>query len=486
GEKLSPDMVRPGTEKASVEALFNLSDGEWIIRRELVAETGRSRVYLNDSLSGQEKVKSMAPSLLIHTSQHAQQRLLKPGFHAQIVDEFLPDPALLEEKAQLVEELRSIEHKMAALRRKGEELAEKREYLQFQKEEIARVDPREDEEDELVRQREQSKHQARAQEAVQASLTLLHTRETGILDSLGALQKSLEEISEADQEFLSSLESLVEAREILEELGRKLHSTGFEQERYDLEAIESRLWKLSQLKRKLNRTLPEILSLQEEIEENLSFLDASNLELSRMQKEFDRGRDKLVLVLDKVNASRKKAASRLKIELEKELHELGFSEHVQVDFEFVPGEIIPGVIEQKPRLLWLPNPGQPPQALDKIASGGELSRFLLAMVGIRGRLDLPALLFDEVDAGIGGMILNTVGERIKRLSGRQQVILITHWPQLARWSDSHFQVSKEVKKGKTFTVCRRLGEEERIQELGRMAGGGEEGLEMARKLTAGN
>ena len=121
--------------------------------------------------------------------------------------------------------------------------------------------------------------------------------------------------------------------------------------------------------------------------------------------------------------------------------------------------------------MWVPNPGQPPQPLDKIASGGELSRFLLALVGLQSEKNLPTLLFDEVDAGIGGVTLSRVGEKIKKLSQNRQVILITHWPQLACLADKHFQVQKKVINGKTYTLCRPLSSEEKKMELTRMAGG---------------
>ena len=118
----------------------------------------------------------------------------------------------------------------------------------------------------------------------------------------------------------------------------------------------------------------------------------------------------------------------------------------------------------------MPNPGQPPQPLDKIASGGELSRFLLALVGLQSEKNLPTLLFDEVDAGIGGITLSRVGEKIKKLSQNRQVILITHWPQLACLADKHFQVQKKVIEGNTYTFCQPLNKKAREIELNRMAG----------------
>ncbi|NLY40623.1 MAG: hypothetical protein GX055_03230, partial [Desulfovibrionales bacterium] len=182
-------------------------------------------------------------------------------------------------------------------------------------------------------------------------------------------------------------------------------------------------------------------------------------------------------------------AQTLSTDLEHELIQLGFSEHLQVMVEFRPQIIHAGrvgfalapdadalthpsgqIAEQRPRFFWVPNPGLEAQPLDRIASGGELSRFLLAVVSLRAKEQLPALLFDEVDSGIGGQTLIKVAERIRILASQQQVILITHWPQLARLADEHFAIRKEVHDGTTFTLCTRLADEDRQQELQRMAG----------------
>ena len=142
------------------------------------------------------------------------------------------------------------------------------------------------------------------------------------------------------------------------------------------------------------------------------------------------------------------------------------------------------VAEARARILWRPNPGQPPQPLDKIASGGELSRFLLALMSLSAEPGGPTLIFDEIDAGIGGLTLGSVGAYVKKLSATSQILLITHWPQLASLADRHFQVQKTVEDGQTSTRCRRLDGDAVAAELARMAGGGEAGAEMARRLLA--
>jgi DNA repair protein RecN (Recombination protein N) len=180
-------------------------------------------------------------------------------------------------------------------------------------------------------------------------------------------------------------------------------------------------------------------------------------------------------VLERLNAARRDASDRLCARLGQELAGLGFSEHARVEFAFEPAPVYSGpgceLSELRGRLFWVPNPGQPPRPLDKIASGGELSRFLLALAGLQAESAKPTLIFDEVDAGIGGHTLTRVGERLLALAGRQQMILITHWPQLARLAQRHFQVRKEVVGGLTFTGCARLDAPAIAAELARMNGG---------------
>jgi len=161
---------------------------------------------------------------------------------------------------------------------------------------------------------------------------------------------------------------------------------------------------------------------------------------------------------------------------------------VRVLFEFVPVELFPAdethdaLTERSARLLFAPNPGQPPRPLDRIASGGELSRFLLALTSLRAGSDAATLIFDEVDAGIGGITLNRVGERLKQLAVKRQMLLITHWPQLAALAGRHFLVAKHVEGGQTETTVTGLNGPQLAEELSRMAGGGEQGQALAGKL----
>jgi DNA repair protein RecN (Recombination protein N) len=475
-------MVRPGADKAQVEALFSLPDGEYVLRRELMAESGRSRVSINDQLSSQEKIRNLRPRLVLHTSQHEQQRLLKPAFHNEILDSMLAGD-LLSRRDDVLDRLRRVQSQRRELEDKAGSLRSQREFLEYQKQEIEKVDPHQGEEEELEASKQSIKEQARVQESVGRAQDLLHGPDGGLVDRLSGLQREVSRIAEADEEFSAFAEQLEEACRNLADLEAALRQKPlFGESEQELERIESRLWELSRLKRKLDRPLSAIVNLHAEIDENLSFLDRVNLELSQLEKQEEELAQELSQAVEDLNWARREQAETTAERLKDELSSLGFSRDVQVVFHFQEVELHPGITELRGRLMWVPNPGQQPQPLDQIASGGELSRFLLALIGLLSKKELPTLLFDEVDAGIGGIILGQVGERIRELAGEQQVILISHWPQLACLADRHFQVHKEIREGETFTRCSHLGQEQILDELTRMAGGGEHGRLLAEQL----
>lgn len=487
GDKLPADMVRPGRDKAQVEALFtrkreNGDEEEIVLRRELSASSGRSHFFLNGSLTSQDTVRALRPGLLFHVSQHGQQRLLQPSYQSALIDSFLPEPHIVTEKDVLLRELRDVAEQRRKLLNRMETLSEKRELLEMQQKEIEKVAPEEGEEERLEQARAELKSTEHLREQYEQGLELMMGGEGSGLDTLlGELERLLSGLAQDDESFSAPLESLLDFREETRELARRFRSAPSTRCEYDPDELESRLYELAQLKRRLRRSIPEILRLQDEITENLSFLDACGLDLHRLEKQERELAKKLHAKLEECNALRKEAAASFCSSLEKELAGLGFSERVHVEPEAVPHEVWPQVedkvrvicpacMEDRYRLLWAPNPGQRPQPLDKIASGGELSRFLLAVVGVQSAAEDTTLIFDEVDAGVGGITLNRVSDRLYELASRRQLLLITHWPQLAARAAQHFFVAKVVRGNETFTLCRPLDERSRERELRRMAG----------------
>lgn len=483
GDRLGADMVRQGAEKAQVEAQFQMDGREIVIRRSLLAESGRSRLYVDDALRSQECVRSLREQLLAHASQHGQQQLLQPAFQARLMESTLKDPDLLRRRDELLEQLRSVEARRKELRAREAHLLERRDILEMQQQEIDRVAPEAGEEERLEEQRAIVRAAEQTREQYELALGLLHgEEEPGLLDMLGRLERCLHQMARTDDSVSEDADAVTALRQQLSHLSGRLRRPPLPEDMPDVEQMEERLYGLAQLKRKLHRSLDEILELREEIRENISFLDACALDITLLDKEEKQLAAQLQEVLSALLPQRREAAADFARQLEEELRQLGFSEQVRVIPDFMPQEVWPGLMDEKVRILWAPNPGQAPQPLDRIASGGELSRFLLALMSVRPKAESATYIFDEVDAGVGGLTLNKLAEKLENLAKQRQMLVITHWPQLAARAQKHFQISKTIRDNATFTTCVPLDARQRHAELVRMAGGGQQGEALAASL----
>lgn len=488
GDKLTAGMVRPGAAKAVVEAVFSFPGEEYVVRRELSAESGRSRAFVNDDLASADTLKSLRARLLVMASQHGQTRLLQPAFQARLVDGFLDDPELPAKARAALAALAAVRAELSALAKRQEELLKSRELLEHQNALISKVKPQEGEEDELAERKRELAAAAAGAKASGEAVILLEDHQAGILNQLHELARRVKTLADADEAFADFLPAIEEASASLGDLSRLAKKSRFAVHDHELSQVEKRLFELSSLKRSLKRGLPEILALSAEIEANLNFLDACGLDEARLRREEKAKAKTARQILALLREKRQVAATAFGDKLRSALRGLGFNESVDVLFEFsesLAADAEPGgepLYEHRPRLLWRPNPGQPAQPLDKIASGGELSRFFLAITGLRAEADEATLLFDEVDTGIGGNTLIMVGKRLSELAACRQVLVITHWPQIAALATGHFLVEKEVRDGQTYTSCQRLDAPQRARELARMAGGGELGRQTADQL----
>lgn len=483
GDRLGADMVRQGAEKAQVEAQFQMDGREIVIRRSLLAESGRSRLYVDDALRSQECVRSLREQLLAHASQHGQQQLLQPAFQARLMESTLKDPDLLRRRDELLEQLRSVEARRKELRAREAHLLERRDILEMQQQEIDKVAPEAGEEERLEEQRAIVRAAEQTREQYELALGLLHgEEEPGLLDMLGRLERCLHQMARTDDSVSEDADAVTALRQQLSHLSGRLRRPPLPEDMPDVEQMEERLYALAQLKRKLHRSLDEILELREEIRENISFLDACALDITLLDKEEKQLAAQLQEVLSALLPQRREAAADFARQLEEELRQLGFSEQVRVIPDFMPQEVWPGLMDEKVRILWAPNPGQAPQPLDRIASGGELSRFLLALMSVRPKAESATYIFDEVDAGVGGLTLNKLAEKLENLAKQRQMLVITHWPQLAARAQKHFQISKTIRDNATFTTCVPLDARQRHAELVRMAGGGQQGEALTASL----
>ena len=484
GEKLSAQLIRPGAERAEITGLFVIGGQELILRRELLAASGRSRLYVNDVLSSQERVRGIREQLILHTSQHAQQRLLNAGYQAALIEQSCPHPELLEKKDALIRELRGIAARRGALEEKFSALADRRDLLEMQQQEIDRIAPEEGEEERLEALRAEARAGEERRKSHEKALLLLHGEDgPGLLDMMQEFAHVLDGLARLNSELEEDAESVSTWRQQLSHLAVRLRRPPALLPDVDMEQVEARLFALAQLKRKLHRSMEEIFALRAAVEENLSFLDSCALDIASLKAQEAELSTALKDVIAQLILARRMAGDSFSSLLEQELRELGFSADIRVSIEYLPYEVWPGITDERAHILWAPNPGQPAQPLDRIASGGELSRFLLALVSIRSLNEEATLIFDEIDAGLGGMTLNSVADKLEKLAGHRQVLLITHWPQLAARAKRHFRIQKRVVAHETFTQCSLLDMQARILELERMAGGGAKGKALAAALA---
>lgn len=488
GEKISNTFKEQAFGKPSVEGIFYTKDSEFILRREFLPESGRSRFFLNGTLTSQEVVHTLKNRLLLYTSQHAQQKLLQPAFHTHILDTVANIEPLCKQRDTLLQALRLCRKQQEELYHKYIALDEKRELLLYQQHLIEEVQPKENEEIQLEAKKEAWKKDEKARTAIQSILTMLDTSgEYNLVATLQELRKystNLVQYNNAVEHYSVLIDQFIHCIRNIEatitDIERTLPS-------YDIEKIESRLFTLAQLKRTLRKSSTFDLALfAQEIEETLAFLDVCSLDLQKLHNEEMALLQELCTIVTEINQKRQQHAIRVSEVLTSSLKPLGFSDALHITFEFTdhvlwntadttspreshaPAEQHIQCIEQRARILWAPHAGQTPLPLDAIASGGELARITLAIYCLLAEQTEQTIIFDEVDTGIGGATLKSVTERMQELAQKQQVLLITHWPQMARCADKHFFVEKVSQHNTTKTRVVALNDDARVQELKRM------------------
>lgn len=499
GERGTADIIRSGEDEATVEALFDAlppgladllaeagfaTDGELVIKR-ILSRSGRNRVYLNGSLCPLT-VLAQAGALLVHIyGQHEHHTLLQSETHLHLLDAFvgaLPLESMRKNYAALAQAERQLADARATLDRRRRE----RELLENQAAEIARAQLRPDEEDEMRAQKNILAHAEKLHQGSREGEELLYEGENAIVGALSKYMARLRDLANIDDQLKPTVDllesSLAQLQEAAVELRRYAERVHFDPRA--LEQIEDRLAEIQRLKRKYNGDVEELLRMQQEAEASLASLDRGEEQIAGLEKVFAEARRSAWDVAEKISAERLRAAKKLKREMEREVKSLGMPETsfavrflTQDDKPDEPPFFIAGrrLTERgmdHAEFYFSPNPGEPVKPLAKIASGGELSRLMLALKSlVLAPGVVSTLLFDEVDTGIGGRVAEIVGKKLKQVAMHHQVISITHLPQIAALADTHFVVQKSVEKGRTYTRVKELDERERIAEVARMLGG---------------
>jgi len=500
GGRVSSDIIRHGEDEAGVEALFGslpealrhrlreggYGDGDEMVIKRVVSRSGKNRIYLNGSLCPAAFL-SEAGGCLIHIyGQHEHQALLRAETHLQLLDSY----GGLETKAEeMKERYRSLGLAWNSLKQ-AKELLEKRkreeELMRAQAQEIAQARLQAGEEEDLKARKNVLIHAEKLFQGCKEGEDLLYEGEDALVSRLGRYALRLRELANIDSGLNEAVELLNSSQAQLQEATTVLRRyTGKIQfEPAALEQLEDRLGEINRLRRKYNGAIEDILKIQEQVEADLKALDRGEEEIPALERAFEKARQSAWQTAEALSVERKKIAKKFKKEMEKEVEGLGMAGTVfEVRFlkedgdGYEPPFLVGGrrVNEQgmdQVEFYFSPNPGEEVKPLAKIASGGELSRLMLAVKSlVLTQGDIPTLLFDEVDAGIGGRVAEIVGKKLKKVAASHQVLCVTHLPQIAALADSHYVVQKEVVKGRTFTTVQKLNDKERIAEVARMLGG---------------
>jgi DNA repair protein RecN (Recombination protein N) len=500
GERGGSDIIRHKEDEATVEALFEtvppvieskLSEagfeieGELVIRR-ILNRSGKNRIYLNGSLSPLGLLAEVGTSLVHIYGQHEHHTLLQPETHLNLLDAF----------ADLDESAKSMKANFDALSGAWDRLQENRAsldnrrrekaLLETQVEEIAQARLRSGEEEELRSDKSILAHAEKLHQGCRKGEELLYEGDAALVSRLGKYTVRLKELAGIDPNLQPAVEllesSLAQLQEVATQLRRYAGRVHFDPRA--LEQLEDRLAEIQRLKRKYNASVDEILRMHGEIKESLESLEQSEEQIAGLEKAFAEARRNAWEMAEKISNERQRAAKKLKREMEKEVKSLGMpdttfearfvthDEKADVPPFFIGGKKLAGRGMDQVEFYFSPNPGEPVKPLAKIASGGELSRLMLALKALVLTPGVVStLLFDEVDAGVGGRVAEIVGKKLKQVAVHHQVISVTHLPQIAAIADAHFVVQKEVEKGRTFTRVQRLSDRERVDEVSRMLGG---------------
>lgn len=519
GARSSTLQVRTGERVATVEGLFEvdsegrvkvkkileeagieIEDGtELLIRREIHAN-GRSRIFVEDQSVTAALLRSLQPFLVAIHGQGEQRSLLSAQSQMELLDSFGSNLPLRKRTAQVYARWRAALEELSTLEREMLERERAVDLLQYELSEIKRIAPKPLEDEELLAERKLLIHAEKLLQLGAGAYTELYERDGSVIDRLSALRRQLEELSAIDVRIQPLLDMLQQSLAALTEIaeGLRHYGEGVEFSPQRLAQIEERLSDLERLKRKYNTDLAGILKVQDDLSGRLQRLgdlsgreSALRIELSEAEAEYHK-------IAGQLTERRLRAAETLGTRVIEDLKFVAmeharFFVHVQTskappqlsagsdnDGDLGDGYFSPHGADRVEFYLSA-NPGEEPRPLSRVASGGELSRLMLTLrtvcmnqQGVATGTEGATIIFDEIDVGIGGRVAEAVGRRLKTLADTRQVLCVTHQPQIARFADQHFIVSKALERGRTATTVRRLDAEERVGELARMIGGGEE------------
>ena len=502
GARASAGLIRTGADNAELEALFDVGDSgpvadrmaqagldtaDGLVIRRVLAANNRHRIYINGRLSTIQTLMEITDNLASISGQHAHQLLLKEAHHLEALDQFGGLTGLKNSVRQCYLQMVPLVEKLAQLEKKRRDQDERRDLLSFQLQELekAAIEPGEDET--LEAERLRLKNGEVLGQSVAGALGELYDRDGAVVERLTEIVKTLQQAVRFDPAMAEWTDGISDAALTLEDIAGSLrdYSATLSLDRGRLEAVEERLDFLVKIKRKYGGSLEAAISRQSEIGRELEDLENLSETIESTAQELAVLKENLASKARELSAKRKTAAQKLSKKVVSELGDLKMSPaEFHVSVQPMPVEKNTPEIFQaddaaicetgmdRAEFLIAPNVGESVKPLAAIASGGELSRVVLALKAILAKTDaVSTIIFDEVDAGIGGGVAEVVGKKLKQLARFHQVICITHLPQIARFGRQHYRVAKKVSKGRTRTTIEPVAEKERIEEIARMLGG---------------
>ena len=492
GDKATEEWIRSSEEEASVEALFDISgnpevkekvnvkaphlsgarEEDSLLIRRVISRSGRGKVFINGNLATLGVLSEVGEGLLSIYGQHEHQSLQRVETHIDILDEFGGLLGLREEFQKQYQEFISLSEEVERIRTEKERRAKERDLMTFQTKEIEASGIQIGEEESLKEERTILTHAKKLMDFSHATEETLYSEEGSVIERIQKILNQGREMAAIDPSLSQPLKALESTLIQVEEIALVLrdYSRRVEINPMRLDEIENRLEEIDRLKRKYGSTIEEVLSFKRKIDEALKSFTFDEERLSQLERRLEPLRQTVIGLGKKLSEERKKVAMELKKSIERELNSLGMKKTIfKIHMDPLPLSL-KGV--DRVEFLISPNVGEEVKPLAKIASGGELSRIMLAMKRILAKVGgRQVLIFDEVDSGIGGAMAEVVGKKLRELSWHHQVICVTHLPQIACFADQHHSIRKEVKSGRTITQVDRLDKESIVDEIARMLGG---------------
>ena len=495
GGRASGDLVRTGEDMAAIEAIFENGGEELLVRREITAQ-GRSRAFINGVIATAGALKELSNRLIELHGQHEHQTLLDPSTHLGVIDTFGRLDAFLASTTAGFDAMRASQDELAQVRAAATNRESRLDLVTFQLGELDRAalkalaqgDAGEDVE--LTALRQVLASAERVERLCAESYASLYESDDAILAGLGSVWRRLAELAELDPRFKPYLETREDIKSQLEDLAGFLrkYADSIEASPARLQQVEERLALLERLKRKYGPTLADVIARRDALKRELSEHSTADVRLTELERELATARAAFLGAAKQLSNERRRIAKGFAKQLESLVAELAM-ERTRFDVRFgdgfVPESAWSGRGIDAAEFFVSPNLGEDLRPLARIVSGGELSRIMLAIKTLMATTRLgfsdatdrlpsasaPGLIFDEVDAGIGGRVADVVGRKLRTLGSAFQVLCITHLPQIAAYADTHFEIDKVIDGGRTRTTVRRLDNSGRVEELARMLGG---------------